>query len=103
MLQNTLLGSLVVFASLLVLCNTQCYVELYDKNPEDPPDVLPSPEVLIPQSARRSSTRTLAATPWWSWRTRTRNVQSARGSCEELVGPGPPAGPDSPMYSPAYQ
>lgn len=38
MLQNTLLGSLVVFASLLVLCNTQCYVELYDKNPEDPPD-----------------------------------------------------------------
>lgn len=65
--------------------------------------VLPSPEVLIPQSARRSSTRTLAATPWWSWRTRTRNVQSARGSCEELAGPGPPAGPDSPMYSPAYQ
>uniref|UniRef100_G1U5Y1 Beta-microseminoprotein n=1 Tax=Oryctolagus cuniculus TaxID=9986 RepID=G1U5Y1_RABIT len=35
---NTLLGSLVVFTSLLVLCNTQCYVKLYDKNPEDPPD-----------------------------------------------------------------
>ncbi|XP_058527896.1 beta-microseminoprotein isoform X1 [Ochotona princeps] len=35
---DTLLRSLVVFASLMTLCNAQCYLFSYDRRVEDSPD-----------------------------------------------------------------
>uniref|UniRef100_A0A8C3YV61 Microseminoprotein beta n=1 Tax=Catagonus wagneri TaxID=51154 RepID=A0A8C3YV61_9CETA len=73
---KSLLGTLVVLATFVTLCNSQCYL-IPNKNVAL--NVLPYLWIMTQISARKSSTRRPVPLQWWKRRTQERPVLSLDG------------------------
>uniref|UniRef100_A0A8I5T318 Microseminoprotein beta n=1 Tax=Pongo abelii TaxID=9601 RepID=A0A8I5T318_PONAB len=76
---NVLLGSLVIFAIFVTLCNASCYFIPNERVPGDSTRVFLHLWVMTKTTAKESSRRRTASISWWRRRTQKRPVLSVHG------------------------
>ncbi|XP_057154856.1 beta-microseminoprotein isoform X2 [Pan paniscus] len=76
---NVLLGSLVIFATFVTLCNASCYFIPNEGVPGDSTRMFLHLWVMTKTIAKESSRRRTASISWWRRRTQKRPVLSVNG------------------------